>query len=173
MAKYTRFYCVLLFGIATSPVAAQERTTRWTGGGGNNLWFNSLNWTTGVPDAETVALFTGTDASGVVVDLGGATGRAARIDTYMGIGSRATFRNGTLSTPHVNAASGVRIESNLTTDAPSLLLSAGMDLTVTGRIVGTMDVYASGTFTGFQLYPGRTTVRESLTVADGASFNRR
>lgn len=163
-------WCVVAVLAFASPLAAQERTTRWSRGGGNNLWSNPLNWDNGVPDANTVALFTGNDASFALVDLGGATGRAARIDAYMGIGSRARFVNGTLSTPLVNAASGVSIESNLTTDAPVLRLEAWMDLTVTGLILGSMDVDAAGTFRGPQIYPGRTTVRSSLELADAKVF---
>jgi autotransporter-associated beta strand protein len=169
MTGSNRYGCglvVLAAAALAAPAAAQERSTTWVRNGPAALWSDPRNWSNGVPDANTVAVFAGPDASGATVDLGGATARAARIDAYMGIGSRLRFINGMLSTPVVNGASGVVIDSDLTTDARVLRLVAGMDLTVSGMITGDMDVEAAGTFTGFQPYAGQTTVGQSLTLSN-------
>src|SRR5439155_11757771 len=133
----------VVLACATS-AQAQVRTTTWTRAGGNDLWDDSRNWSNGVPDAGTVASFAVPEGANTIIDLGGATRRAARVSVF-GFQSTTRFINGTLSTPLVRGGSNV-IDGTLTTDGPLLRLEGW--LTHSGAIVGSMDVEAAAAYTG-------------------------
>jgi autotransporter-associated beta strand protein len=161
-ARRLVFQTMVLVGTATGAFGAGS--TNWTGAGRDGQWANPANWSNGVPDADTVATFYGPDGSHPTVDLGGATRHAAGVSAGTGIGSLVTIRNGTLSTPSVEAISEIQIESRLTTDSPVLTLTPNFILRVTGPIVGPMDVYTAGVLSGASTYTGRTVVRHATEI---------
>jgi autotransporter-associated beta strand protein len=104
------------------------------------------------------------------IDLGGVTREAAVVRAGAGLGSLVRLTNGTLSTPLVDAGSPIDVAGTLTTGSPTLVLRSNLGMTVSGSIVGDMDVEAAGTFTGTNTYTGRTIVRRGLAVGEGGEI---
>jgi hypothetical protein len=88
---------VLVLGVIFSllvPAAQAQKTTAWSGAGGDNLWANPANWTNGVPSdnvADKVHI-NGTVGSPFVVNLNGAS-IMVRLNQF--VVNYATITNGT------------------------------------------------------------------------------
>ncbi|MBC8107712.1 MAG: autotransporter-associated beta strand repeat-containing protein [Anaerolineae bacterium] len=144
---------------------AQGLTTTFTNANNNLLWGDAGNWTNGVPGFFDIARFASPPPG--LVDLGGVQRQLSAVQLT---GSGYQIGNGTLALSNFLNADGVTsISGDLTRATAGELVVSGPNLTIAGTIFGSMDVSATGIFTGTNTYTGRTKTVFTLNLPNAGS----